>query len=912
AATNAIFQSQSSIATNNNRPSPSILGSNNDNDEFEAEIAFRYAVKRINKDRNILPNTTLIYDIEYISRDDSFHAAKKACKLIRDGAVAIFGPSDDRIGVHVQSVCDTLDIPHLETRKHNLNIGKEFSINLHPGAFAVAQSIRVLITFLNWTRIAVIYEDDINLIGLQELTTLPLAKNVQFFFRKTQQDSFRETLMDLRDREIYTMVVDIPHEHLPSFFTAILQIQMNENRYHYHFTTFDLEIFDLEDFMYNEVNITAYRIVDYSNPMIRSMLKEMSKYYPDIARQLLHQNHLIKASSAMMFDSVYAFARGLNQFFKSVHNLAELHSSSATATLTNQRQSSSSSSSITMLNSFASCSNETAWNNGLTLYNYIDSLSFHGMTGPVMFKEGIRHNMRMELLKLRNFRLEKVGEFFYSTSLLNITNMDAFLTSKQRNVTLRVTTVMMEPYIRQMRSSNKSFELKLLQAEKIRYEGYCIDLLNAISKNLGFTYELYEVEDGRFGALDEQTGEWHGLVRELIDKRADLAIGPLTISYARENVIDFTKPYMNLGIGILFKMPTHAPTRLFSFMSPLAVDIWLYVVAAYVLVSSTLFIVARFSPYEWINPHPCIPDSESIKINQFNLADSFWFTVVTLMKQGCDMNPKSMSTRIIGAIWWFFTLILISSYTANLAAFLTVERITTPIESVEDLAHQSKIRYGTLRNSSTMSFFRDSKFPIYQKMWQFMEKHPENFAASYEEGRKRVLMGDYAFLMESTMIDYMVQRDCNLVQIGGLLDSKGYGIATQMGSEWKDKISLSILGLQENGELQMIYDKWWKSPGLTCTDELKNKDGKANPLGLGNIGGVFVVLLLGLVAAMISAMLEFMTQRSKQRTALASIMLDQHYHHQHQQRNKQNRNDPNQSDDANILNNSDSSQTHIY
>lgn len=37
---------------------------NYDNDEYEAEIAFRYAIKRINKDRNILPNTTLIYDIE--------------------------------------------------------------------------------------------------------------------------------------------------------------------------------------------------------------------------------------------------------------------------------------------------------------------------------------------------------------------------------------------------------------------------------------------------------------------------------------------------------------------------------------------------------------------------------------------------------------------------------------------------------------------------------------------------------------------------------------------------------------------------------------------------------------------------------------------------------------------------------
>ena len=82
--------------------------------------------------------------------------------MVNNGAIAIFGPSDDRIGVHVQSVCDALDIPHIESRKHQLNIGKELSINLHPGAYAIAQSMRVLITFLNWTQIAVIYEDDIS------------------------------------------------------------------------------------------------------------------------------------------------------------------------------------------------------------------------------------------------------------------------------------------------------------------------------------------------------------------------------------------------------------------------------------------------------------------------------------------------------------------------------------------------------------------------------------------------------------------------------------------------------------------------------------------------------------------------------------------------------------------------------
>jgi ionotropic kainate glutamate receptor 2 len=49
-----------------------------------------------------------------------------------------------------------------------------------------------------------------------------------------------------------------------------------------------------------------------------------------------------------------------------------------------------------------------------------------------------------------------------------------------------------------------------------------------------------------------------------------------------------------------------------------------------------------------------------------------------------------------------------------------------------------------------------------------MEKNPQVFVSKYDEGYKRVLESDYAFLMESTMLDYMVQRDCNLTQVGGL------------------------------------------------------------------------------------------------------------------------------------------------
>lgn len=78
--------------------------------------------------------------------------------------------------------------------------------------------------------------------------------------------------------------------------------------------------------------------------------------------------------------------------------------------------------------------------------------------------------------------------------------------------------------------------------------------------------------------------------------------------------------------------------------------------------------------------------------------------------------------------------------------------------------------------------FQDSKIGIYQKMWRFMESRKSTvLVPTYEDGVQKVLEGNYAFLMESTMLDYNVQRDCNLTQIGGLLDSKGYGIATPKG-----------------------------------------------------------------------------------------------------------------------------------
>ncbi|KAI9565746.1 hypothetical protein GHT06_009538 [Daphnia sinensis] len=793
-----------------------------DQKDGSAELAFKYAVYRLNRERTILPNTTLVYDIQYVPRDDSFRTSKKACKQIDFGVQAIFGPSDPVLGPHVQSICDALDIPHLETRldlASRTSARSELSINLHPSQEVLNAAYKDLMRFLNWTKVAIIYEDEGGLVRLQDLVRSPATSKMEVHIRQGTVNTYRQVLREIKQRDINNIIVDTRTEHVHTFFRAILQLQMNDYQYHYLFASPDLETFDLEDFKYNFVNISAFRIVDADSNFTRHQLRDMEKFQP-VGQSILNKSNIIQAEPALVYDSVMALAHGLAALDRGTSlRLANL-----------------------------SCDIEQPWNDGSSLFNYINTVEFTGLTGPVRFKEGRRSNVTLDLLKLKRENLTKVGEWNAQMGL-NITDPVAFYEGSTPNITLIVMTNEEMPYV--MLRSERNL------TGNDRYEGFSIDLLKAIAGMVGFNYVIEMVPDKKYGAPDPETGEWNGVVRQILEKKADLAVGSMTINYAREMVIDFTKPFMNLGISILFKIPTSQPTRLFSFMNPLAVEIWLYVMAAYILVSFTLFVMARFSPYEWNNPHPCNSDSDVVE-NQFSISNSFWFITGTFLRQGSGLNPKAASTRIVGGIWWFFTLIIISSYTANLAAFLTVERMIAPIDSVEDLADQSEISYGTLDAGSTMTFFRDSRIETYQKMWRYMEsKKPSVFVSTYEEGTKRVMEGNFAFLMESTTLDYVVQRNCNLTQIGGLLDSKGYGIGTPKGSPWRDRISLAILELQEKGSIHLLYNKWWKDTGDVCNRDDKNKESKASALGVENIGGVFVVLLCGLAMAIVVAILEF-------------------------------------------------------
>ncbi|XP_014884968.1 glutamate receptor ionotropic, kainate 1-like isoform X1 [Poecilia latipinna] len=807
------------------------------------ELAFKFAVTNINRNRTLMPNTTLTYDIQRINLFDSFEASRRACDQLALGVGAVFGPSHSSSVSAVQSICNALEVPHIQTRwKHPSVDNKDsFYINLHPEYASISRAVLDIVQFYKWKAVTVVYEDATGLIRLQELIKAPSRYTIKIKIRQLPSGSkdARPLLKEMKKGKEFFVIFDCSYQTSADVLKQILSMGMMTEYYHYFFTTLDLFALDLEPYRYSGVNMTGFRLLNVDNPRVASVLERwaMERLQAPSKVETGMMEGMMTTEAALMYDAVYMVAAA------------------------SQRTSQVTVSSL-------QCHRHKPWRFGSRFINLLKDTQWDGLTGQIAINktDGLRKEFDLDVISLKEDGLEKsmtgsrlnkvwkkIGIWNSQTGLnLTETNRDSStnVTDSMANRTLVVTTILENPYVMYKKSDKPLYG-------NDRFEGYCLDLLKELSNILGFSYEVKLVSDGKYGAQNDK-GEWNGMVRELIDHVADLAVAPLTITYVREKVIDFSKPFMTLGISILYHKPNGTNPGVFSFLNPLSPDIWMYVLLACLGVSCVLFVIARFTPYEWYNPHPCNPDSDVVE-NNFTLINSVWFGVGALMQQGSELMPKALSTRIVGGIWWFFTLIIISSYTANLAAFLTVERMDSPIDSADDLAKQTKIEYGAVRDGSTMTFFKKSKISTYEKMWAFMSSRKNTaLVKNNREGIQRVLTTDYALLMESTSIEYISQRNCNLTQIGGLIDSKGYGVGTPIGSPYRDKVTIAILQLQEEGKLHMMKEKWWRGNG--CPEEDSKE---ASALGVENIGGIFIVLAAGLVLSVFVAIGEFIYKSRK-------------------------------------------------
>ncbi|KAI3373564.1 hypothetical protein L3Q82_022152 [Scortum barcoo] len=661
----------------------------------------------------------------------------------------------------------------------------------------------------------------------------------------------------------------------------------NSRGYHYILANLGFSNMSLDRVFSGGANITGFQIINPDSPIVQQFLQRWERLdereFPEA------KNTPLKYTSALTHDAILVIAEAFRY-------------------LRRQRVD------VSRRGSAGDCLANPAvpWSQGIDIERALKMVQVQGMTGNIQFDTfGRRSNYTIDVYEMKTGGPRRIGYWNEFEKFVYI--MDQQVTNESSSVenrTIVVTTIMEAPYV--------MYKKNYMQMDgNDRYEGYCVDLASEIAKHVGIKYKLSVVPDGKYGARDPETKTWNGMVGELVYGRADIAVAPLTITLVREEVIDFSKPFMSLGISIMIKKPQKSKPGVFSFLDPLAYEIWMCIVFAYIGVSVVLFLVSRFSPYEWHldeNDEVKDPQSPPDPPNDFGIFNSLWFSLGAFMQQGCDISPRSLSGRIVGGVWWFFTLIIISSYTANLAAFLTVERMVSPIESAEDLAKQTEIAYGTLDSGSTKEFFRKcdrlEACVMVLRAGSFIKAFEQNdMACCAKPNRDNTRRGFPGTKVKgkvrlssrkSTMNEYIEQRKpCDTMKVGGNLDSKGYGVATPKGSALRNAVNLAVLKLNEQGLLDKLKNKWWYDKGRVrqrgrtpvnlavlklseqgILDKLKNKwwydkgecgtkdsgsKDKTSALSLSNVAGVFYILVGGLGLAMTVALIEF-CYKSRQET----------------------------------------------
>ncbi|CAM1332543.1 Uncharacterised protein g10896 [Pycnogonum litorale] len=767
--------------------------------------------------------TKLDVNIKFIESNDARHVSREVCRLLKDGVDVVIGPAQTTGLAYplIRSILRQYNVPHIDSSWHLEERVTSNRLNLLPPIEHFSKAIGELIKALEWKSFAVLYEDDDGLFRLKDILEQSFYKDdTSIMMVRRLGDNHGRIFSAMKRNVITKIVLDCRRENI----VKILQEAHEAGMLEYHnfvITNINLNTVSIPRIFFSaRTNITGLRLVDENERSDKLKVKHREwESNPNIP------SDLIDVESASVIDSLHLLAK------VKVDNLTTVP---------------------------LSCDEEVKFENGHEIIDRARNVSLEGLTGNLQFRNGIRNDLRMDIIELGASGYEKVGEWT-SDFGVNFTDEDNDTLEKYidslKNRKMKIFTILKEPFAMLKKNHH-------VLSGNDRFEGYCIDLVRLLAERLHFEYEINLTEDNSYGYRDPETGEWRGMIGDLLNWRADLVIGDLTITYQRQQVVDFTMPFMNLGIGILFKKPSETEPGLLSFLSPLSWEVWLYMLAAYCVVSVMMYLLARLTPYEWNPPEACCSRQKGdVLENKFTFANSFWFAIASLMQQGGDILPKAISTRVLAGSWWLFTLILISSYTANLTAFLTSQKMKSPIENAEDLSRQTKIKYGCYKEGSTEAFFKNSKLSTFQRMWIFMESSPNNvFATSNEQGIRRVMAGDYAYFMESTSIEYATRMNCDLAQVGGLLDSKGYGIALPPGSPYRSLISHQILKLQEQTLLDYLKHRWWveKNSGKNCTNDQEDSDYQTeNELSVANVSGIFVVLIAALGLAAVLSLLEF-------------------------------------------------------
>ncbi|XP_017098823.2 glutamate receptor ionotropic, kainate 2 [Drosophila bipectinata] len=815
--------------------------------EMKLAEAFDAAVEEVNA---INPSLKLDAIKHYLTVDDSIVLQEISCDLIGNGVVAIFGPSSKTNSDIVEVLCNTTGIPHLQfdwppQKSAREGLNHKMTINVAPMELILSTAILDVLASksFNWNSFTLVYEKSTNLNRLQHILAWKQLHKTGIKIRPFERgDDYRVLWKQISTANEKYVLLDCPPDILVNVINASIGFNMTGAFNHLFLTNLDTHISGIDRFYSKEftVSIAAIRIRNYIPPPVHDEIDVFDNEVDDMFDSLETQ---------LLYDSVVLFYNALLELsqrsgFYAPQTRCGLGFWQPGPRLVEQMKNISPKQAKPPFKTQKLHINADGQRDDFNLDVY----------NPIIDRVNYIWNKEFQLVSY-----EKIRE--NSSQALKQKRLEDKVDFSQKPVRYKIATRVGEPYF-SWRAEPEGVHYE----GNDRFEGYVVDLIYDLAQECKFEFDFEPVKDNKYGSYDPITDEWDGIIRALMDNHAQIGICDLTITQARRSVVDFTVPFMQLGISILaYKKPPPEPNE-YGFLKPYNLEVWLYVIIAMMISAIALILTGRMDRFEWEKP----VENENNELEQENIwhmRNTLWLVLGSILNQGCDLLPRGVPMRLLTAFWWIFALLVSQTYIAKLAAFVTSSKISNDIASLHDLVDQNKVQFGTIRGGATSVYFSDSNDTENRMAWnKMLSFKPDAFTKSNEEGVKRVKVskGTYAFLMETTSLQYHVQRNLDLIQIGESFGQKHYGIAVPLNSQFRSNLSVGILRLSEKGRLYYFRNKW-----LNTNDSSSDKgpepvdDGK---LDMESVGGLFVVLIVGVIISFIIGLGEFL--RHVQRIAL--------------------------------------------
>ncbi|XP_070579855.1 glutamate receptor ionotropic, NMDA 2A-like [Ptychodera flava] len=370
--------------------------------------------------------------------------------------------------------------------------------------------------------------------------------------------------------------------------------------------------------------------------------------------------------------------------------------------------------------------------------------------------------------------------------------------------------------------------------------GLTVDLLLQLSMDIGFKYDLYIVEDSKFGAYEN--GSWNGMVGDILRGKADGAIATMLDTADRSAVIDTSVSYMKSGISVMVKKVEGAvPSD--AFLAPFDYTVWLLLTVGIVQAVA----VAVFA-FECLSPGGYDRTLKGPRATKFTFGSSLWIVWALLFNNTVPLKPpRSYTAKFMTNMWGCFSLIFIAMYTANLVAHMIREAPEDMVDGflddkLQNPKHYSQpLKFGTIKSTSVEQYISTVNEEMQTHMEPYNQELAEQAVESLKAGRMDAFLYDEAALRDLAAKD----QECSLHVVGKTVGETGFTVALTKGSHWTHKVNEMIIQYTDNGFIQTLVDKW-----LTSMCDGKG-DNSRKPLGIEHSSGVFYLLLGGTAASIL-------------------------------------------------------------